>query len=363
MSTQNSKQQTKYQSYGQTSFSFPFVINNSNAISVWLNDDLQTLSNYQINFNPNQDGGVVVFNNPVGTTQRPIVVTLNHIPELSRVTDFLDFTSVRASNLNYEFDNLVSIMECIDTSVATSVQQSNLETNSCVILPPSKEGKGLFWGESGKLLNTDLNLNDILNAVALANPSLPSSQILASKIVVDVSNTTIKKDNLQDFLTVTDSTLTTLNTNQNSILQQLDTFTQDINTLTKTCNTNSNNITTLNQNIISNSNTITQVNDQITNLQQEVSSIMEQVKKINTIQPYTIVSTPKDNTNQPNYLIYRESFVFDIVNVRVNSPLIFNFVKKGVVTQTIITDIATQIQNSQLYCVGAVSGRYFYMQS
>lgn len=330
-----------YNSKGSKNFAIPFKINNNLEVKVWIDNIIQVESkDYYIYLPDNSSYGNVVFFQEVGDLKTTKIVTIEKNILVERKSDFKNFTNFNANILNLELNNFLDILTCLKLGYNNSVQKSKNDSSSLgVIMPNYSKGKGLYWGEEGQILNTDKDINDILNNLANYNFNTVSTNIDANNISIDISNVALKENNLQIFLEHIDLKILNLETSNVKLTDSIDENTSSISSIINTIN-----------------NTILQ---KVANLEESIKSLETNTQNINNnLKPYSIVSYPFDDKRKPNYLQKDSNYKLKLVNINKENPLILNFAAK----ESNILYKADSIDNfTSEYCSmpNANAGRYY----
>ncbi|MGV3278551.1 hypothetical protein ACFX5K_02770 [Rickettsiales bacterium LUAb2] len=348
----------KYWSKGLQEFVFNFKINDFAEIIVWLNDDLQYMSDYRIQIEAITGKNKVIFKNKIGTESNPILVTIAKQPFVTRQSTFLNFTSFRAEILNEELDNCIELIKAKSNILNNAVLKSNLELNNTEIrLPKSLEGRGLYWGKNGKLLNTDFNLNDIINNI-ITDGQITINSLEANIIKLDTQKTNIKQVNVQKFLEELDSSLQRLNAGIEDIaIKALDSINKigDLLIIKEQQLEVIKQVNKLKNNQINNRDSIAQLNKQIIE-----SFPNKQMQKTQTI-----VKAPQNSKGEYCYIDaenIKRGFVLDIININKDNPLIINFANNDKHVNEFTINVLKDFQKS-LYLTERIAGRYYlYIQ-
>lgn len=345
-----------YDSKSSKEFTIPFKISNNLEVKVWVNNILQLENkdyyvylfdseNIESNVNNNNDFGKVVFFQEVGDLTNSKIVTIEKNSLIERKSDFKNFTNFNANVLNLELNNFLDIFKCLKVGQDNGVQKSKSDVSTLnVIMPDYSKGKGLYWGEEGQIVNTDKNINDVLNNLASYNPSNQFTTIEATNVFVDTANTSLKQNNAQIFLENVDLKIINLEKNAGTLASNIGNNTSNISSITETINN------TVLQKFIG-------IEESINNLEKNTQNLTN-----NNIKTYSIVSYPLDNNKKPNYLQFSSSYKLALVNISKESPLILNFANKD----SSILYTADSIDNfTSEYCnmPHTKSGRYYIRAS
>ncbi|HBR68279.1 MAG TPA: hypothetical protein DEA55_02765 [Rhodospirillaceae bacterium] len=115
----------------QTAFSFPFPIFASEDLSVFLNG-AQQISGFAITGAGNTSGGMVTFSTAPASG---VIVTLQRILPIERVTDFLEGGDFSALSINNELDYMVAAIQQVERENETALRYGEHETPGVSVLP------------------------------------------------------------------------------------------------------------------------------------------------------------------------------------------------------------------------------------
>ena len=150
----------RYVANGTTScFEFPFVIFQAEDLQVYINNELQPSSKYNVSGINETNGGAVNFITP---PTKDSTITLMRNLTIKRTTDFQEGGYLRADILNDELDYQTACMQQITDNLNRSLvlppYASDIDVN--FQLPSPQSGKSLVWSKDGKKLeNSNVEIN------------------------------------------------------------------------------------------------------------------------------------------------------------------------------------------------------------
>ncbi|MBQ3695643.1 MAG: hypothetical protein II938_01565 [Alphaproteobacteria bacterium] len=148
-----------------TSYTFPFAIFHADDINIYLDDMLQSSSNYQVTFSTTQAGGTITFDVAPATGKK---ITIVRQLSIERTSDFQEGGALRANTLNDELDYQIACQQQIAENLNRSMvlPPYAADNDLDLTLPTPSAGKAIIWNNAGtNLENSTIAVNDLESTI------------------------------------------------------------------------------------------------------------------------------------------------------------------------------------------------------
>ncbi len=142
---------------------FSLVITKKEDIEVYINNILIDPNNYVVN-NIGFDNQNITFVENIGEKDNPSILTIILIADIKRQTKFQNQSQISAHHLNLELDNIIKNQSILYKLLKHSIK-STFETKYNVFLPNPQQDKILCWDKNGNIVNSDKNINYIIENI------------------------------------------------------------------------------------------------------------------------------------------------------------------------------------------------------